>query len=301
MARSIIRNVSPYPTIGRCVYCFSSDGQLTSEHIIPKALDGKKQLLKASCTRCQTTTKELEGLVCGKMLGDFRAARGVYSRPRKQPRRTIATFEFRDGPNIRAVPLNLKDQHPAPLFLPHFPLPAILSGEEPAITWGPIKMGTWIRNDLHSPLLPNGTIKGIFSSEIDLFKFARVVAKIAHCETVNAIGLDAFEPFLPGIIRGIDKDIPSYVGAIPGFHPPTKDTYSWLLARLRLKDVSLILHVIRIFGDTGFGRVRMGTPYFVSVVGRLKDEATVSDKLGIEYENFNQITAGLSLHFKHGD
>src|SRR5687767_9648236 len=49
----------------RCIYCgavtlLPSGGQLSTEHIIPKSLEGQLLLLEASCEACRQTTHAFE-------------------------------------------------------------------------------------------------------------------------------------------------------------------------------------------------------------------------------------------------
>ena len=56
--------------------------------------------------------------------------------------------------------------------------------------------------------------------EIYYRSFARMLAKIAQCQAVAALGLDGFEPALAEIIRGKDWQWAQFVGCIPETQQP---------------------------------------------------------------------------------
>jgi hypothetical protein len=286
------------PRYGRCIYC-SYDGpadKLSDEHTIPKSLDGKRQLLLASCPKCCDVTKALEGYVSGKMLGTFRTARGVYTRHKKN-RRLEAIQRVRLRGELEDVVLRIKDEHTAPLFLPHLPLPGILDGDDLSDRWECHEYGIWVRN-LNTTKLPAGRIRVHASGDLDAYRFGRVIAKIAHCEAVNLFGLENFEPFLPAIILGTSTAVPYFVGCIPGRHDPLPvSDRNWILSLLQHNDEQLIIHVIRLFGDIVLGRQPVGTPYFMSVVGRLNPWRNGSEVVPL-YSTLDKLVKETLLGFR---
>lgn len=182
-------STSPYPSIDRCVYCNSDGGstRLTAEHIVPKFLGGKRQLYGGSCDSCAEITKKIEGHVARVIFGDLRNAKGTYTR-RPRERAPTAKLHYRVGTEKKEVELPIED-HPAPVSLPHLPLPGVLDHYLPKASWGDLGYGIWIR-ELSTCDLPEGKITVVFEDKSDFYKFARVVAKIAHCEAVNWLGIN---------------------------------------------------------------------------------------------------------------
>lgn len=154
-----MRNVSPYPKIGRCIYCdyAGPKADLTTEHIIPKALNGKRQLREASCRECAKETGRLESFVTGNMFATVRTARGDYSRnAKKRKTETPLLVKGTDGA-FEELPLLIKGEHPAPLFMPHLPTPGVLDGRDPNAKWGEIRTGCWLQ-PVRTNKLPEGPV-----------------------------------------------------------------------------------------------------------------------------------------------
>src|ERR1035438_6485645 len=59
--------------IGRCIYCGTTEGRLSDEHVTPYGLSGRLVLVDASCDRHAKVTSALEK----RILRDMRTARSV--------------------------------------------------------------------------------------------------------------------------------------------------------------------------------------------------------------------------------
>ena len=85
-----------YGPVGHCIYCRSTD-QLSNEHIVPPALNGNLELLKASCEECRKITSKFETRV---LLGPMRVVRAIRNlrtrNPKKRPTTGTVTI-VRDG------------------------------------------------------------------------------------------------------------------------------------------------------------------------------------------------------------
>jgi 5-methylcytosine-specific restriction endonuclease McrA len=62
---------APAVSIGRCIYCRTTDGPLTREHVIPKGLGGHLVLHEATCTPCQKLIGKIETAVLRDSLRAF--------------------------------------------------------------------------------------------------------------------------------------------------------------------------------------------------------------------------------------
>src|SRR5262245_49288389 len=109
--------------IGKCIYCGTTEGKLTDEHITPFGLSGRLELMDASCRPCADITREIENIV----LGSMKAARAeLKTRTRDKRSRKMAQpmFVEKDGRKF-SIQVPLKNQWKV-IRLPIFPLPAAI-------------------------------------------------------------------------------------------------------------------------------------------------------------------------------
>jgi len=200
-----------YAAVGKCIYCGSSSVELTDEHIIPLALGGDDIIPRASCKDCERITgTKIEHPCLRRILLAPRTHWEIKSRrPKDRP------TELRIGTGTPAVNFEWKSvpvpQHPLAFGLPVFAPPGILIGA--ARTRGFMMFAPWAYMDKHAEerMKRHGDSAGIYQPfSPDLF--CRMVAKIAHCQAAATLGVDAFDPFLPGIILGRTEIISYYVG-----------------------------------------------------------------------------------------
>ena len=91
---------------GACIYCGTTNGTLTDEHILPLSLGGVHILEKASCLSCANITKRFEQEVARGLWGDARTAYNAPSR-RKKERKTHIILSDPDVPGrMLKVPYN---------------------------------------------------------------------------------------------------------------------------------------------------------------------------------------------------
>ena len=50
-----------YPSVGACIYCGTTEGKLTTEHIIAEGFGGTLLLPNATCQSCAAETSAVEG------------------------------------------------------------------------------------------------------------------------------------------------------------------------------------------------------------------------------------------------
>src|SRR6266704_6251703 len=62
--------------IGKCIYCGTSEGRLTREHVIPRGLNGEFVLQEACCDRCKKIIDSVETKVLRETLRPARAHMG---------------------------------------------------------------------------------------------------------------------------------------------------------------------------------------------------------------------------------
>src|SRR6186713_2037472 len=77
-----------YPPVGKCIYCGTSKGKLSDEHIVPLGLGGKTILPEASCSVCADITSAIEGHCQGRMLGPLRIGLNYPTRHKKRRAKT---------------------------------------------------------------------------------------------------------------------------------------------------------------------------------------------------------------------
>lgn len=192
------------PTVGRCIYCGTTEGKLSREHVHPEGLGGFLELPEASCWSCQKIiNREIETPLLDKHWADVRAM----SRLDRGHRRTIKA-RSRNGGTVK-IPV---EDFPAPLVMYRFGtakrMPQRLPVEpkwEPALSSGSpeheerckAKYPAW-----------DGTHSFIMIPDI----FARQIAKIALGWAVNAVGYGNFVNTVSPIILGDEPDWALAVG-----------------------------------------------------------------------------------------
>lgn len=114
--------------LGRCMYCDTTDGPLTDEHILARGLNGDLLLPESSCRTCQTMIgREIETPVLkNRWLSQCRLVLGFRSyKPNRQPTEIKMTFVAADGTRFgKKVP---KSQAVAAITLPHLIAPRALT------------------------------------------------------------------------------------------------------------------------------------------------------------------------------
>jgi hypothetical protein len=253
------RNQSPYPFIGRCIYCGNTElKELSDEHCVPESLNGIFKLLKASCGRCRDMTSAFEGNITHHALGKLRAAMQFKGKSkRKKTRATSYAVEVKNEGEAKLVDM---------------PVEAII-GLMPALDVG---VPTYLADKFFSDIsdVPTG-LKGVagfgvFRSRektrafldgigaesisakrnMDVFEFARLLAKIAYCIAIAnlyeyKIGTfdDIEEAHVLPLIRGDVSDPWRFVGkAAPIFTEENPDTSPHRIATT-VKEGEILAHI----------------------------------------------------------
>ena len=117
--------------IGHCIYCGTTDPDLSREHVVPLSLGGNHVLLKASCNQCARTINQFETFCAHTLFGPYRVRGDLPTRrPKERPLQLPLGLVDAEG-----VPYDVEispSEHPAALLLPIFAEPRLLMipGEE---------------------------------------------------------------------------------------------------------------------------------------------------------------------------
>jgi hypothetical protein len=191
-----------FPSIGRCIYCGTTEGKLTTEHIIPESLSGNLTLPQASCLACADKTKRIEQLCTAEEHGMFFSIRvhlGMKSKRGSTKRGTIRTVvTSRDGTRTRKT--FAADDLPVAVYQWKLPPAGILVGRDPATEITTRKGATFWqspRGPGQPPRQTNGEAAiGTFAPE----PFLQLVAKIGYSFAAGAIGPHALTPEVADLI-----------------------------------------------------------------------------------------------------
>jgi HNH endonuclease len=257
-----------YPAVGKCIYCGSTSGSLTAEHIIPSGLGGVDRILAASCKSCERVTgQEIERPCLRRMLLSPRTHWKIKStHPKERPTELnigigtpTVNFEW------KAVPIH---EHPLIFMMPAFAEPGLLRGIAPTRSFETTRLWAYIDEQAQGRLEHQGETARVYQP-FSPDKFCRMIAKIAHCQAVASFGVDAFDALLPGLILGRTEIISHYVGGSPYTQdatipsgPVTEVTHEMRLReRISVKgDRRLVSAVIRLFAN-------LNAPAYEALVG----------------------------------
>ena len=248
-----------YDPPGQCIYCGdkSNTELLTREHIMPFALNGTLVIPKASCPKCSEITSKVETFCLQKMFIDARTHLGLASRSKrkKKPRPPLRVGHIGPSNEVEWWQELSAGKHPFALLSFGFGPAGILSGRPPndppsiQMCFTPAPGFA----ERFGALPVNASVGYVVDTDL----FARMLAKIAHSFAVAGLGLAGFQPFLPDVILGHDRDIFRYVGGAIG-----GDEHNPNLHSIRLKVENGIVTVyVRLFAA-------LGAPAYLIAVGR---------------------------------
>jgi hypothetical protein len=141
--------------------------------------------------------------------------------PTRKPKKRPAHIEIIEGKTPHGSPMRLIPTSDAPgvFVLPEFDPPGILLDREPTNLIKIVRhnvYATTIDARFRQKKLIGAGMKGALAyTQFEPIKFARVLAKIAHCFVIAAAGINRFSPLLVPIILGQDKNVSFYVGNGP--------------------------------------------------------------------------------------
>jgi hypothetical protein len=263
-----------YPPVGRCIYCGTKTGKLSTEHIVPYALGGNHELPQASCDPCaRIINKEFEEHCCRKVFGQYRIREKMQTRNPKQ-RPTHLPVVVQQGSEEATIMVEV-DDHPSLLPMPVFGHPGFVKGEDQGDKWPDGRIHMLINEVKFEQLekyVGSQSVENCFvDSSVDPGKVARLLAKIAHGFGVVRYGYDGFEKFLPGIILGKNKNTSYLVG---GELEITKPNISSAKKGRGFHNVHVFSQDFGVKKDIVVARIQLfshlETPRYYIIVGRLR-------------------------------
>lgn len=261
-----------YAPVRVCIYCGldGGNGGLRDEHIVPFSLGGKAFLPKASCRSCERITSAFEGTCARTMYGSFRIRQNVHTRRPKERPTHLSVVATTDG--VDETVMMPVEGVIAILPLVHFQPPAIF--RDPPVkeigwtgtrlevkTDGPRDTSSWRKHSAKT---------FSFAQKFDVDALARTLAKIAHATAVGALGIEAFEHWLPPYILGTDPALSYLIGAGDGSLDPTNILHKikWTVGPKtdrHLLTRYLVTVNIRLFAQ-------FGGPHSMVVVGKSSED-----------------------------
>lgn len=244
--------------IGRCIYCDTTQGELTDEHVSPLGLNGCLILSKASCLDCNKVTLALEFHALRHMWGTARTEMGYRTRNKKGADDLYPTTVVRCGvQTVQNVPLNdaLKT-----IELPIFRPPAVLEGRiDTNIEC--ISKDTFDLVERRTDLAKTLGVEEVCSPYCDPSKFARFVAKCSLGYAIEQYGIDAFDSFyVRSAILGKTNDVGRWVGSANTRELPVRNTP--MSCGFRIFPDNDVLVKVKLFA-------RFDGAEYITVVGRM--------------------------------
>jgi len=210
--------VSKFPnktTVGRCIYCGTTDEPLHKEHIVPYCLGGSFILHRATCPNCEKITREFEYCVTTEQALVIRTVMNLPTRRKGRRPQTIPLKVTKAGQKMTIdCPIEL---YPMRLTLAVYTPPAYIDRRsyKKGIDWrGIVTVGPPVK--LIERLRETFQIDD-FSSTISLqgLTQARLLAKIALGFAVAKYGSRVIEhAYIRRAILGQSEDIGKWVGCI---------------------------------------------------------------------------------------
>ncbi|PPD13921.1 MAG: hypothetical protein CTY25_11835 [Methylobacterium sp.] len=251
-----------YPGFGRCIFCDkdAKSVSLTDEHIIPRALSLKNEILirNGSCSECNAYCNQSFENKCintnfvsyRKFIELKRRKRGKNSKEIKLPRAVIG--DFRNLQHESKI-FDLDDFfYPRLLIMPVF-LPAgnIVGCDRGGDCVNP----SFTTFNLGGPSLnfllgdvPISTQKPMAHTE-----FSLMLAKIAYCFAVAELGIDGFDRTqILNLIFGRRHDAYNYVGSASQFEYINRSRFHRIYVRQKRPYISIVVHLFAQCGSRPF-------------------------------------------------
>lgn len=208
----LIQNTVRLKSVGSCIYCGSTK-QLTDEHIVPFALGGRLILPDSSCFECAKITSLFEQKVLRGFMLNARTTGKFPTRRQKERPKTLPLAIEKEG-ELLETELS-PDEHPGLLHLPMLEPPGYFVGRDPKegltiIGLETIQFGQspyMVAKKLNATAITSTT-------NLDVWSFARLLAKIGYCFAISELGLLPREkiPILPFIL-GKDSNASMWLGS----------------------------------------------------------------------------------------
>jgi hypothetical protein len=172
---------------GKCIYCHAIGKPLSEEHIIGEGLGARLIIPEASCQRCAERTGSVEQRVLRTVLWAPRRNMGIRAKKRKRKEDGFPVTTLVGGVEYK-FNMTIQD-HPTFLILPYFDLPGFLINRSIGASGLAGIFGEQLNPQDRFLDLGFDTIQ---LPILDLISFSQMLAKIAHCFTVEELGVDGF-------------------------------------------------------------------------------------------------------------
>jgi len=250
-----------YKPVGACIYCGTTEGPLTTEHIIPESFGGTLLLPAATCQACAVETSAVEGRCAGQL---FRSARRELRLPQKNKKAKAKRGTEMFDATIDGTPVKLlQEDFPALLVSFEFDPPGIILGQPKTEFFA----GRVVISQLPTFAERIGRLNakhnvndGIsLGNRGDVTDLGRMLAKIGHGYATAEMGFGSFRPYLSDIILNRPPvHIGHYVGGLFGRTPKSEDLH--IITMSDLWGRNLVVAEIQLFAERGM-------PVYVVVVG----------------------------------
>lgn len=206
---SLIVPTKVYKSVGCCIYCGTNKENLGREHIIPLGLGGNQILPNASCRDCEKKTSSIEGFCLRSILGPLRIQLGLPTRRPKERPKELELVVINSVGRYKRKKVSIEEY---PMSVMGFlgPLAGILRGASPTDPY-PHKNCVVHKDGGYRKYIKSDG-QGVKLGSFDPFKFAQMLAKIAHAYAIAEWGIASFIPFLPELILGKPDIIFYFVG-----------------------------------------------------------------------------------------
>jgi hypothetical protein len=241
-----------YTPAGQCIYCRTTVGQLSKEHIVPYALNGNWVLPAASCLDCAKITSKIEE-VCTRersgMLFPFRAKLRMQSRKSSTNQENISTeIVYPDGRTEEGTILTT--DFPATLIGVKLPVAGILSGQEPT-------------NQVDCQFVISTAVPGesfkpdaaVLSTRFSETAWIQLIAKIGYSYAAAELGVDALSTSVTDIVLGkTDKTFYLVGGSLEDQGVKTTYLHRLELHRCTISGIEFTIVFVHLFGQFGMPR-----------------------------------------------
>ncbi len=234
----------------------------TSSH---GSLGGTLLLPEASCQICEKLTSGYDTHCAEQFIGKNREHLGLRARRRNRPRSQIAVERQIGEGYVQRATVPLSD-HFAGLVMFNFGFPGVLVD----LPQTEVFLGEIVIRSLH----PDPERRSRRTGQVSIVSrggfhapiFGRMLAKVGHSFAVAELGLDAFDPVLPDLIRQNGPQyLAHYIGGSLGEEEP-KSTNRHEISISTYNNINgddYIVVRIRLFSNYGM-------PTYYVVVGKLK-------------------------------
>jgi len=221
-------SVSRPAPFGSCIYCGTTGGPLSDEHVLPLALQipGMNWLLpEAVCPKCQKDTHAYEARCLRAVFGPLRYRMGLKSRRRTPDTVTMTILIEGDRRERRIIP-----SARYPIICPGLDLPPpsfLLDPTPKSQLFGDILFG-YSTTEIRS-LFPDAIGVDVPVNPRD---FVRFIAKIAHSYICADFREVAIKPFLIDFVLGKSVPVAHLIGSDTSPGQPNDDHLTHHIHRL---------------------------------------------------------------------